>query len=270
VLSVNPANVVNGQPVPNLASGRFIFGNSGYRSAESPFGQYVILFSPDFDLSGRTNVHLSFHSLWEQNQDSIAAVEYSLNQGQSWLPVVYLLDRNDFITNSTGGTDALATFNEPHGDLPLYSDPVTGEQKGGTYGAFIAAPLAEGLAPFLSPRIDDDPVESKRVELFRLPQADNQSKVRFRFAHAGLDSWYFGLDNIGLYSIGSAPEAPVELTAVRQGNQLIISWPASATGYALETSSALPGGPWTAVPGVSGNSATVTIGAEPAFFRLKK
>jgi hypothetical protein len=25
--------------------------------------------------------------------------------------------------------------------------------------------------------------------------------VRLRFAHAGTDSWYFGLDNVGLYSL---------------------------------------------------------------------
>jgi hypothetical protein len=57
------------------------------------------------------------------------------------------------------------------------------------------------LAPFINPRVDDNPIESKRVEIFRLPAADNQSKVRLRFAHAGTDSWYFGLDNVGLYSL---------------------------------------------------------------------
>ncbi len=39
------------------------------------------------------------------------------------------------------------------------------------------------------------------MELFRLTAADNQSAVRFRFAHAGTDSWYFGIDDFGLYSI---------------------------------------------------------------------
>ena len=30
------------------------------------------------------------------------------------------------------------------------------------------------------------------MELFRLTQADNQAKVRLRFAQAGTGSWYFG------------------------------------------------------------------------------
>ena len=33
--------------------------------------------------------------------------------------------------------------------------------------------------------INDDAIESKRVELFPLSQADNQAKVRLRFAQAG-------------------------------------------------------------------------------------
>ena len=71
VLSFNPANEVNGQVVTNLAEGRFVFATSGYREGN----QVQYLWSPDFDLSGRTNIHVSFHSLWEQNQDTFGAVE---------------------------------------------------------------------------------------------------------------------------------------------------------------------------------------------------
>ena len=55
VLSVNPLNIVNGQPLGDLASGRFVFGDSGYRSGGN---QYLILYTPDYDLSGKTNVYL--------------------------------------------------------------------------------------------------------------------------------------------------------------------------------------------------------------------
>jgi hypothetical protein len=51
-----------------------------------------------------------------------------------------------------------------------------------------------------------------RVEVIRLPQADNQPNVRLRFANVGAYSWYFGIDNLGFYSLTSAP-APV-LTGV--------------------------------------------------------
>lgn len=198
VLAENPRNVVNGALVSPLATGRMLFANSGYRQGRS---QVQFLDSPDFNLTGKTGVHLCFHSLWEQNQDSIAAVEFSIDRGANWLPVAYFLDGQDLVRDAQGAIDAEATFNTPHSDIAVYNDPDDGLDKGGFYGAFIAAPITPALAPFIQARVDDDPRESKRVELFRLPQADNQAAVRFRFAHAGTDSWYWGIDNFGLYSI---------------------------------------------------------------------
>src|SRR5882724_6468172 len=196
VLSFNPANVVNGQTVTNLASGKFVFCTSGWREGN----QVQYLWSPDFNLAGKTNIYVSYHSLWEQNQDNMGAVEYSIDGGNHWLPVIYMLDGPDVIT-ATNGIDAIKTFTNRYSDVATYVDPGTGTTKGGFYGAFIAAPISQALAPYISARVNDDPVESKRVEYFRMPAADNQPAVRFRFAHAGTDSWYFGIDDFGLYSI---------------------------------------------------------------------
>jgi YVTN family beta-propeller protein len=207
VLSFNPNNVVNGQTVTNLATGRFVFSTSGWRNGN----QVMYLYSPVLDLTGRTNVHLAFHSLWEQNQDSLGALEYSTNGGASWLPIVYLLDGPDVLTTG-GSVDAVKTFTNYYSDVAVYTDPITQQPKGGTYGTFIAAPISAALAPHISARINDDPVESKRVELFRLAAADNRSAVRFRFAHAGTDSWYWGVDDFGLYTIN-----PGELPAITTG-----------------------------------------------------
>src|SRR5207249_3264264 len=113
------------------------------------------------------------------------------------------------------------------------------------------------LGPYLSPRVDDDPVESKRVELFRLPQADNRPNVRFRFAHAGTDSWYFGIDDFGLYSIGST--APPSLIVGLSGNNLTISWQTDAADYTLESTDNLTNPGWSTVGGVANNSVTVTV-----------
>ncbi|HNQ88729.1 MAG TPA: alkaline phosphatase family protein [Verrucomicrobiota bacterium] len=212
VLSSNPANVVNGQVVSDLARGRFAFGNSGYRSGGS---QVLYLFSPDYDLTGRTNVHLAFHSMWEQNQDSLGAVEYSVDGGATWLPVVYLIDGPRVLRSGDGAVDALRTLTNRYSDVATYLDPVSGLTRGGTYGAFVGVASNQwaALAPFISPRVDDNRVESKRVEFHRLPLADDQPRVRLRFAHAGTDSWYFGVDDVGLYSIGTgAPPLVVEST----------------------------------------------------------
>jgi hypothetical protein len=70
---------------------------------------------------------------------------------------------------------------------------------------------------------------------------------------------------------GNAPS----LTTQVSGKNLTISWPASATGYALESSSTLgTGAAWTAVGGATqvGNNmqVTVPIGNGNAFYRLKK
>jgi hypothetical protein len=267
VLSVNPRIVVNGQVVRDLISGRFAFANSGYRSGGN---QYMVLFTPDFDLRGKTNVHLAYHSIWEQNQDSMAAVEYSIDGGQNWLPVVYMIDQADVLTTAEGAIDAVATFTEERGDAARYTDPATGEEKGGVYGAFIAAAITADLAPYISARVNDDPLESKRVELFRLPRADDQARVRFRFAHAGTDSWYFGIDNFGLYALGGAAPSTPSLRIARSANQLVITWPAGLDGYNLESTDSLQSPNWRAVTGVAGNAATVPISGKQQFYRLRK
>jgi hypothetical protein len=269
VLSINPLNVVNGKVLNEpLAKGRFLFSDSGYRNGLS---QVMFISTPDFDLTGKKDVNMSYHSLWTQNQDSIGAVEYSTDQGTNWMPVVYMLERSNVLktTNETTGEitfDAVATFMTEHNDAAHYIDD-NGEDKGGFYGAFIAAPIGQSLAPFISPRVDDDPIESKRVELFRLPAADNQAKVRFRFAHAGTDSWYFGIDDFGLYSI---PEVGPSLALVKTSSGVTLTWPLETSGFILESSANLAAGTWTAVPGVSNNSVQISASGAAMFYRLRK
>lgn len=267
VLTPNPSNVVNGAFVRNLGSGRMLFANSGYRNGS--MGVVQFLFTPDFDLTGKTDVYVAFHSLWEQNQDSIAAVEYSTDRGATWLPIVYMIDQVDVVTNATGGIDAETTLNSPYGDLATWTDE-QGAPQGGYYGAFIGVPFTEWstLAPYISPRVDDSASTSKRVEVFRLPQADNMPAVRFRFAHAGTDSWYWGIDNFGLYSI---PEAAPSISSItRNGNNVVLSWP-GAPGLRLQQTASLSAPNWQDVPGTEGASnATVATTGAAGFFRLAR
>lgn len=262
----NPANVVNGQILNEpLARGRFLFSTSGYSIGRS---QVMHITTPDYNLSGRTNVQVAFKSLWEQNQDSIAALEYSIDGGAQWLPLVYLIDEADLVKAEDGSLDAEATLNKEHGDVANYTDDA-GNVIGGTYGAFIGAPITASLAPFIQGRVNDNRVESKRYELFRVSGADNQSKVRFRFIHAGTDSWYWGIDDFGIYT-GVAPTTAPVLSVKAEGTQYLISWPASVSGYVLESATSLTQSAWSNVSGVSGNSVNIPADSDSRFFRLRK
>lgn len=71
--------------------------------------QVQMLFSPDFDLSAKTDVYLAYNSIYTQNQDSLSAVEYSIDQGTTWLPIIDMLDAFgtapggfDMVTNALG------------------------------------------------------------------------------------------------------------------------------------------------------------------------
>ncbi len=125
----NPANVVNGRVLRDpLASGRFLFCTSGYRRGGS---QVFYAITPDFNLTGRTNVHVGFKSLYEQNQDSIGALEYSIDGGVTWMPVAYYLDGPDIVRTEAGAVDAVATFTTDRGDTAAYTDE-NGNTIGGT------------------------------------------------------------------------------------------------------------------------------------------
>jgi hypothetical protein len=195
---------LNGEPITSLVDSKSVYAESDNRGSS----QIQMLFSPDFDLTGKTDVYVSYNGYYEQNQDSMGSVEYSIDGGATWLPIVYMLDGPDIFKDANGNIDALTTFSNVAaccGDQPWYMDPSgSGEGLwGGNFGAFIGVTEDKWgtLSPYISARVNDDPVESKRVELFRLAPADNQARVRFRFAQAGTGSWYFGIDNFGLYSI---------------------------------------------------------------------
>lgn len=270
VLSVNPSNVVNGVFLRNLSTGRMVFGNSGYRNED--LGQALYLSSPDFNLTGRTNIHLAFRSLWEQNQDSMAAVEYSIDSGTTWLPVVYLIDGPDVFTNLDGTIDAETTFTNVHPSgfqgVTTYIEPISGQTLGGYYGAFIGVDsnLWSTLAPNIQRRVDDNASESKRVEVFRLPQADNQAAVRLRFITIGSDSWYWGVDNVGLYSL---TVAPLQITSItKTGANAIVNWINGTPPYQVQVKTNLTDA-WSNVGApTSDTSANVPIDSSTKFIRV--
>ena len=197
-----------GRADPNVITGKSLWSESDKRSNA---GQERYAITPDINLAGQNNIWLVFKSNYEQNQDNVAALEFSVDQGATWLPILYMIDRDDIIY--TGGSiDAVATMTLPQGDAPQVDDG-TGTLRPGTWADFIAVRPLDGLAPYISGRVNDDPRESRRIERFRLNQADNQANVRFRFAYAGTSSWWWGIDDFGLYSVEPPPVAPEIVTA---------------------------------------------------------
>ena len=232
IFNVAPNQVINNAVVTNLITSNSIIAISDRTSSSQK--QIDYLFTSDYNLSGKANVYLSFHDIYIQNQNNIASVEYSINGGATWLPALYLLDGPDILFDSAGNLDASNTFATVHSDVPNVD---LNSPANGYYGQYIGvnSNLWSTLAPFIGARVDDDLTGSKRVEVIRLAQADNQPAVRFRMAMAGVYAWYFGIDDFGLYSIASAAppllaSAPTPATqTVAVGNSATISI-ASALG----------------------------------------
>ena len=222
-----PPITVNGQLLDGLAHGNLLYAESDVRDGN----QVQAAFSPDYNMTGRSNIFVAWHSTYEQNQDNLGAVEYSVDAGATWDPVIYMLPCcidgqsavADVVRFPDGSIDGFSTMNR-----------VEGNQAYGTnYGSYIGVTSNRwaSLSNYISPRINDDPRESKRVEIVRLPKADNSAAVRFRFMQAGTASWYFGVDNLGLYSINTPviSTQPAALT-VDAGTPATFSVVASGAG----------------------------------------
>lgn len=198
-LNVAPGQVINGAVVTNLIDGNFIFANSR-RSGH----QVQIVLTPDFDLSGRTNVYVTFNTIYAQSEGKLGAVEYSVDAGQSWLPALYLMDAGDVIPDATGNPDGYQTMLASRSSVA----------NSGNFGQYVLGGVSNQwatVAPFISER-PGDVTSSQRVELIRLAAADGKATVRVRFTQIGRGTWFFGLDNFGLYSLPK-PAAPLLVAA---------------------------------------------------------
>lgn len=262
IFQVAPGQTKNGVDVTvdDLSTGKLLYAESDVRDDD----QVQFITSAPFNLSSIANPAISFGSLYEQNQDSIGAVEYSVDGGNTWLPVVYYLDEldsgGDIRINPDTTVDAVATFTNPNGDTATWID--NGVAKGGNYGDAIAAPITQALGRFVYPRDNDNPLVDKRLEIFRLPSASRKSDVRLRFAQIGTASWYFGVDNIAFYDVAAPPQPKLTITGA-QGGSATLYW--QGTGTLLVATSL--GGPWTVAPSQA-NPQTVSLSGAQKFWRI--
>ena len=253
--------------VPAVVQGRSVYAESDHRSGV----QLQYLTTPDFDLDGATHVEVSFRSNYLQNQDSLAALEYSVDQGRTWLPALCLLEVADVVRTADGTTvDAVATLTrvDPDG-VPTASG---GAATGGTYGEHVLSRPLANLGPFIEARVNDDAVGSRRVERRRVVGADGQATVRFRFTLVGTASWFWGIDDFQLCGVRSAVD-PVQITgvtAVPEG--LRIEWIGPAGPYQLQHRATLAEGTWLdhgLQVGAAQRSAVVPAPGVTGFFRVR-
>lgn len=256
----------NGQEVTaeTLSSGNLLYAESDVRGGN----QVQFVTSKAFNLSAITNVVLSFSSLYEQNQDSVGSVEYSVDGGATWLPVVIYLDstETDIKYNLDGTVDAIATLTSPNADTAGWTD--NGVVKGDKYGDVLLTPINAALGDFIAPRINDDSTIDKRIEVFSLPAAGKKADVRLRLGQLGTGSWYFGVDNIAFYegpAVAVTPGDSKLTVAKAAGGQVTIGW----TGTASLQSADKVEGPYTPA-GNQANPQTIPAAGTAKFYRTSR
>ncbi len=109
------------------------------------------------------------------------------------------------------------------------------------------------------------------MEQFRLPQADGQSRVRFRFAFVGADFWDWGIDNFGIYTTpASTPDLKVSIAP--SGSSVALSWNGTGANFSgLQKATSLTAPVWTDVIGTIGQTNySTTASSGPVYYRAKK
>lgn len=229
---VNAAETVNGQPLTleMLRSGKVLYAESDGRcpgdaradviagAAPGPHGQTQFIVTKPFNLSAVKDPVLSFGAGYMQNQNSFGGVEYSVDGGVTYLPILYYLDEPALVVAADGTTDGVATLtSRQSADTSVWVD--NDVVKGEAWGDAVAAPIKADIGNYLVPRLNDDGADGKRIEIARLPAAANQADVRLRFSATGSDSWYFFIDNVAFYDIPApiVPEVSVVSSATLDG-----------------------------------------------------
>ena len=93
--------------------------------------------------------------------------------------------------------------------------------------------------------------------------------MRFRFVHAGTDSWYWGVDNFGLYSLASQPAEPPTLTAVAQSGSIALTWAGGQPPFQVQKTDKLANPTWQNVGGPTNERQfSDPIGGSAAFYRV--
>jgi len=204
-----PPIVLNGTMLSTLTDGNLMWAESDQRCGGCN-GQFQELYTGDIDCSGKTNVFVAWKSIYEQNQDNMNCCEYSIDQGANWLPVRYIFctqgngETSDiYYTNNAAGKPVIDVGQTFYTVEPSRNFSTTTPPAATNYAWYIKAPITAALIPYIVGYTNDDTFNGKEIIVVRLAKADGQSKVRFRFLNTGTSSWFWGIDDLGLYEINT-------------------------------------------------------------------
>ena len=175
-----PSIALNGVLLDSLAHGNLMWAESDQRCGGCN-GQYQEMHTADINCTARTNVYVAWKSIYMQNQDNMNCVEYSIDGGAHWLPVLYLFctagngENSDIIyTNDSAGTpviDVGQTFSRV--DNTRNWSPDTNPVHATNYGIYVKAPITAAMIPHIQGYTNDDNLDGKRIEVVRLPPLRN-------------------------------------------------------------------------------------------------
>jgi hypothetical protein len=220
----------------------------------------------DYDLTGQSNIWVALNSMYSQEIYQLGGLEYSIDQGATWLPIVYMLDPGTIVVTN-GIIDPWITLTTVDLHIPFGTCG-----NGNYFGAFIGvdSSLHGTLGPYISARNQDDHVANHKIEQYRLPLADGHTKVRVRFIMAGADYWDWGFDYFGIYS-KPPPELPRITSSAKSGGNITINWNGTGANAAsgLQKTTSLTSPNWVNVPGTIGlSSFSESISGSAAYYRV--
>lgn len=238
-------------------------GNNDYLSVAS---------SPSIGITGdlssffvvRFDDFASFRAVWAKTENNLPR------------PTDYYVPPGSAIPNLLrGGTGGLGNVNGaaalPSGEYIIAGFDMEGTtarhyfngQENGS--GDIAATITDSGTPLLI---------GTRGDLFTKMKGDIAEVIIYDLALSGTDRNAVFSYLAGKYALNIGTTAP-SLAVSRSGNDITISWPASATGFELESSDVLPATTWTTVPFTPPQpgqdpSVTVTATSGNKFYRLRQ
>jgi hypothetical protein len=287
ILDNYQAQTINGIPLTNgWMSGNCLFAASDSRArhcqsfdganyANLPDDyapQIQIAVSAPFNLSTVVNPVLTFSSgVRISGNGEEDGLEYSVDNGTNWLPVVFFFNANRLFFNADGSYDAIQTLTHVWSDVakfPVVQDTnrafVSSGPLGQKFGDVLKTPITAALSANIANR--NDTALSRKVEAFRLPAASKKSQVRLRFNHYGSCGWEWAVDNIAFYDIAPSAPAPVITSVTKSGGVITIVW---SNGGVLESSPSLSSPVWTSTGNMLGTFSEAITGSAK-FYRVRR